>query len=97
MLATVSTGRSAADQLSDELSEANLLLSDLVDEDDRASEDFMEDMKELRSAYEQVRSTYDRTLAASSEKDQTRLRKNFELAVVGLRDKLHALEDEVAA
>ena len=90
------SGRSLADQVSDALGEANLLLSDIVDDDDRDSNDFLDDMAELRTACEQVESAYAEALAASPEDAKAALKKNFELAVVGLRDKMRALEDEVA-
>ena len=92
----LSTGRSASDHLSDELHEANLLLSDLVDDDDRESEDFKDDLEELRGAYARVVDAFETAQSVGSEEDQQAVRKNFELAVVGLRDKLSALEDEVA-
>ena len=89
-------GRSLADQVSDALGEANLLLSDIVDDDDRESEDFLADMDELRDACTQVEDAYAEALAAGSENEQAAIKKNFELAVVGLRDKMRALEDEIA-
>ena len=88
------SGRSPADHLSDELAEANLLLSDLLDDDDRSSDDFKADLEEVRAAYAAVREAYDAAMAALPEKEQVSLRKNFDLAVVGLRDKLVALEEE---
>ena len=53
-------------------------------------------MAELRTACEQVESAYAEALAASPEDAKAALKKNFELAVVGLRDKMRALEDEIA-
>ena len=88
------SGRSPADHLSDELAEANLLLSDLLDDDDRSSDDFKADLEEVRAAYAAGREAYDAAMAALPEKEQVSLRKNFDLAVVGLRDKLVALEEE---
>ena len=89
-LATTS-GRSPADHLSDSLAEANLLLNDLLDDDDRESEDFISDLSEVQEAYQAVCDAYDSAMAAGSESEQAALRKNFDLAVVGLRDKLLAL------
>ena len=88
------SGRSPADHLSDELAEANLLMSDLLDDDDRSSDDFKADLEEVRAACAAVREAYDAAMAALPEKEQVSLRKNFDLAVVGLRDKLVALEEE---
>jgi hypothetical protein len=88
------TGRSPADLLSDELAEANLLLNDLLDDDDRESDDFRSDLAEVQKAYVAVCDAYDSAMVALSEKEQASLRKNFDLAVVGFRDKLVALEEE---
>ena len=91
----LSTGRSAADNLSDELHEANLLLTDLVEDDDRSSDDFKHDLDELRAAYARVVEAYDDALTSASDGSQAvSVKKSFELAVVGLRDKLSALEAE---
>jgi hypothetical protein len=87
-------GRSPADHLSDQLADANLLLNDLLDDDDRSSDDFRADLEEVRTAYNEVSSAYDSAMAALPEHEQSILRKNFDLAVVGLRDKLLALEEE---
>ena len=86
--------RSMADDISDKLAEANLLLSDLVDDDDRESDDFKEDLASLQSAHEAVMAAYESALASGTEDEQERLKKNFGLAVVGLRDKVLALESE---
>ena len=91
------SGRSAADSLSDALHDANLLLSDLADEDDRSSEDFQQDLEELRAAYATVVEAYDGALASEAGAAKVAVQKNFELAVVGLRDKLSALEAEAEA
>lgn len=91
---STTTGRSAADAISDALGEANLLLNDLLDDDDRESEDFFTDLDEVREAYQTVLKAYESALAALPADEQTGLKKNFELAVVGLRDKLQALEKE---
>ena len=88
------TGRSPADHLSDRLAEANLLLNDLLDDDDRESADFRSDLEEVQEAYTEVCSAYDSAMEALPENEQAALRKNFDLAVVGLRDKLLALEEE---
>ena len=93
------TGRSAADNLSDTLQDANLLLSDLVDDEDRSSEDFKNDLEELRTAYARVQEAYEVALALESEAlpgagPPVGVKKSFELAVVGLRDKMTSLEAE---
>ena len=90
-------GRSTADHLSDTLHDANLLLSDLADDDDRSSEDFKQDLEELRAAYADVVEAYEAALASEEGPAQVAVKKNFELAVVGLRDKLSVLEDEAKA
>ena len=95
LLAT--TGRSAADHLSDQLATANLLLNDLLEDDDRTSDDFREDLEEVQAAYAAVQEAYAAALASLPEGEHGALRKNFDLAVVGLRDKLVALEAEAAA
>ena len=89
-----SSGRAPADHLSDMLAEANLLLHDLIDDDDRESDDFKSDLSEVQDAYRAVCDAYDVAIATGSESEQAALRKNFDLAVVGLRDKLMALEEE---
>ena len=90
------SGRSVADDISDKLAEANLLLSDLVDDDDRESDDFKDDLASLQSAHQEVVTAYENALASAAGDEQERLKKNFGLAVVGLRDKLLALESEAA-
>ena len=95
------TGRSAADNLSDTLQDANLLLTDLVEDEDRSSEDFKNDLEELRAACARVYDAYEVALALESEASPDAgppagVKKAFELAVVGLRDKLSALEAEAA-
>ena len=90
------SGRSVADDISDKLAEANLLLSDLVDDDDRQSDDFKDDLASLQSAHQEVVTAYENALASAAGDEQERLKKNFGLAVVGLRDKLLALESEAA-
>ena len=89
-----SSGRSPADHLSDSLADANLLLNDLLDDDDRQSEDFLADLEEVQDAYKAVCDAYDGAIAALPENEHDGLRKNFDLAVVGLRDKLMSLEEE---
>lgn len=92
----LSTGRSLADDLSDQLAKANILLADLIDDDDRISDDFKDDLEEMRTAYADIRTAYETAIASlPDETEQTKLKKNFELAVVGMRDKLSALEEEV--
>ena len=93
------TGRSAADHLSDTLQDANLLLADLVEDDDRSSEDFKNDLEELRAAYARVQEAYETALAVEAEAlpgagPPVGVKKSFELAVVGLRDKMTSLEAE---
>ena len=90
----MTAGRSPADHVSDTLAEANLLLNDLLDDDDRTSEDFHADLEEVQDAYKAVCEAYDSAMGSLSENEQVSLRKNFDLAVVGLRDKLFALEEE---
>ena len=90
----ICTGRSAADNLSDTLHDANLLLTDLVEDEDRSSEDFKNDLEELRTAYARVLEAYEGALALESEAARAGVKKSFELAVVGLRDKMSALEAE---
>ena len=95
------TGRSAADHLSDTLQDANLLLADLVEDDDRSSEDFKNDLEELRAAYARVQEAYETALAVEAEAlpgagPPVGVKKSFELAVVGLRDKMTSLEAEAA-
>tara|TARA_B110001452_G_scaffold52144_2_gene39729 strand:- start:1503 stop:1922 length:420 start_codon:yes stop_codon:yes gene_type:complete len=90
------SGRAAADHLSDTLQDANLLLSDLADDDDRSSEDFKQDLEELRGAYGLVMEAYESALEEEGS-SQAAVKKNFELAVVGLRDKLSVLEAEAEA
>jgi hypothetical protein len=95
------TGRSAADHLSDTLQDANLLLADLVEDDDRSSEDFKDDLEELRAAYARVQEAYETALALEAEAlpgagPPVGVKKSFELAVVGLRDKMTSLEAEAA-
>ena len=95
------TGRSAADNLSDTLQDANLLLTDLVEDDDRSSEDFKNDLEELRTVYARVQEAYELALALESEAlpgagPPVGVKKSFELAVVGLRDKMTSLEAEAA-
>ena len=97
----ICTGRSAADNLSDTLQDANLLLTDLVEDDDRSSEDFKNDLEELRTAYARVQEAYEVALALESEAlpgagPPVGVKKSFELAVVGLRDKMTSLEAEAA-
>ena len=71
------TGRSAADTVSDALADANLLLNDLVDDDDRESEDFLDDLAELREAYATVVTAYESALSALTPDEQTNLKKNL--------------------
>ena len=92
----LSSGRAAADHLSDTLQDANLLLSDLADDDDRSSDDFKQDLEELRGAYGLVMEAYESALEEEGS-SQAAVNKNFELAVVGLRDKLSVLEAEAEA
>ena len=80
------------DQFEEEFAEANLLLSDVEDEDDRTSSDFAAELTEAREAVERVRSEYERALASLPEHDQAGMRKKYELGVVGLRDRLGALD-----
>ena len=82
--------------MSDQLAKANILLADLIDDDDRISDDFKDDLEEMRTAYADIRTAYETAIASlPDETEQTKLKKNFELAVVGMRDKLSALEEEV--
>ena len=68
-----------------------------MDDDDRESVDFHDDLDELRRAVAAVHLAYDTALTSLPEGEQASLKKNFDLAVVGLRDKLQALEDEAAS
>ena len=90
----LATGRSPADHVSDVLADANLLLNDLLDDDDRESEDFRADLAELQQAYVAVCDAYDNAISSLPPEEHDALRKNFALAIVGLRDKLGALEEE---
>lgn len=72
------------------------MLSDLADDDDRSSEDFKQDLEELRGAYGLVMEAYESALEEEGS-SQAAVKKNFELAVVGLRDKLSVLEAEAEA
>jgi hypothetical protein len=51
----------------------------------------------MREAYNRVQQAYqDAIAAATCEKEAVGVKKNFELAVVGMRDKLGALEESAA-
>ena len=67
--------------------------TDDVEDDDRSSDDFKHDLDELRAAYARVVEAYDDAVTSASDGSQAvSVKKSFELAVVGLRDKLSALE-----
>ena len=86
--------RAPADTLSDEWGAGDVLFGERGDGEDRESEDFHADLAEVQQAYANVCDAYDSAIAVLPEQEQSALRKNFDLAVVGLRDKLVALEKE---
>ena len=95
----LATGRSLNDSVSDAIAEATLLLNDLVEDDDRTSDDFKDDLEELRAAYDVALESYERALngCPDGSEEQAEVKKFFGLAIVGLRDKFEALEAEARA
>ena len=75
------------------------MLNDLVEDDDRTSDDFKDDLEELRAAYDVALESYERALngCPDGSEEQAEVKKFFGLAIVGLRDKFEALEAEARA